>query len=248
MLVILDPELFRAAGLGGAGIGQQADLQIRGRLLLANSVLRALDGVSLPEIVAGVGAPALWEKLYRERIRPLRAGVQRETRIEIDRLVERGRTGRCLERPVGTARYYGVERMFNETASPGGWLPAIEQALAACALSTEPACAIMARVQGRNVVDRSSNGVALVEVTQCRLYVQIRGARQLDIACVSRARHISVPWTARFDVGLPAVADRRRARRSDEAERSSRSARVVDAVIGSRRVRDHRQARKTLTR
>ena len=197
MLVVLDPALFPSVDY--ATRTEHADAELRARMDHANAVMAALAKRGPARVVRSVGTTHVWDKLYSDAIRPISKRLTPATLGALDRLRAHALAGRGLPEPRGIGQCNGARVMFTNS----GWLPIMERVLFACALANEPVYLIVARILGRNIEDRSADGVELHEVTRFRLHLTVKGAPPRAVECVSRARHVNVPWSARLDARLP---------------------------------------------
>ncbi len=204
MLVVLDPAFFREDGLhaNDAGIRARALHRLRRRLDDANRILlhRTLV-VATPEV------PWL-DTIYRREVRTLSVADDRAVLQAIDRIFrEHKRQGAVLPAVAPVGAMWGVAMMCDWAPLGGGWREPMERVLAAAAVYAadqgRPVAFLCHRVVGRNVVDRSSGGVELIEVLRWRLSVSVRGAPPTVFPCVSTPRNLSVDWTRRMDERLP---------------------------------------------
>ncbi len=205
MLVVLDPGFFREQGLNASNpsVHAVACARLRTRLDDAN---RLLMGNRL--VVGTTDAVAWIDTIYRREASAIAKAADPGLRSALDRLFrDHRRSGATLPPVASVGAMWGVQMMCDWSPLGGGWRDDMERILAATAVyahAHEEAVAFLChRILGRNATDRSSGGVELIEVLRWRLSVSVRGARPTVFPCVSKLRHLEVPWTRRMDERLP---------------------------------------------
>lgn len=202
MLVALDPGLF------SVDAGTTSD-NLRLRIDSANAALATLTKGGA-QVIRSVGNTNVWNVIYAKSVQALKQLKTPELDRSLDRLRCHAEAGCALPEPAGSGKCYGARAMFTHASLPApqyGWLQLMERVLFAGALANKKLYLVTTHVVGRNIVDQSANGVELKEVTRFRLYVAVKGAPPRAVECVTRARHVDVPWTARVDVRLPSARD-----------------------------------------
>lgn len=207
MLVVLDPGFFREDGIeiGDAPWREAASRRLRHRLDHANALLMQPG----TQLVVAVDKLAWFDDVFRAQVKSLELGAERPLKQAFARLLEHRKRGRTLPGVVLTGTMWGVVQMAQWPTSQRSWRPELERVLAASVVTAAregvPVVFLCHRIEGRNIRDRSSNSVELVEVLRWRLSVSIRGAMPALIPCVGQLRHLDVPWTRRMDDRLPDV-------------------------------------------
>lgn len=208
MLVVLDPGFFREAGLQSTVSEEQAAALGRLRLRLedANRLI-ALAGNAL---VLGLATFNWFDEVYGSEARKLEGLAPRPLKQALDRFREHRRKGRVLAEAALAGKMWGLPMMADWPGFERSWRQRLERVLAAsvvaAATDREKVVFLCHRIPGRNVRDRSSGGVELIEVLRWRLSASITGAPPTIVPCVGRIRHLEVPWTVRMDDRLPGSA------------------------------------------
>jgi len=204
MLVVIDPGFFREVGLQDPNtkVRATAYARLRARLDDANRLLHTRS------LVLGTPQVAWLDGVYRREVLPILAQEDRALLQAVDRMFrDHRRVGRTLAAVVPRGRMWGVEMMAGGPRSGTPWLPELQRVLAATVATAHQeqtsALFLCHRIEGRNVCDRSSGGVELVEVLRWRLTIANQGSPTTVLPCVSRERHLTVPWTRRMDERLP---------------------------------------------
>jgi hypothetical protein len=205
MLVVLDPGFFREQDIdsGDTARREAASRRLLARLNDANSLLARPRA----RLVVAVDTFAWFDTVYRHEAHTIANAADRPLRQALDRLREHRKSGRTVQAVTLAGQMWGVKLMADWLPFGRSWRAELERVLAASVVAAAreglPVVFLCHRIEGRNVVDRSSANVELVEVLRWRLSVAVRGASPAVIPCVGRQRHLDVPWTRRIDDRLP---------------------------------------------
>lgn len=205
MLVVLDPGFFREDGIDSTDAARRsvASLRLRERLDDANSLLLQ----PATQLVVAVDSLRWFDSIYRYEARAIEDVAERPLKQALARLREHRKHGRTLSPTVLLGKMWGVALMADWLPLGRTWRAQLESVLAAAvqtaARESLPLLFLCNRINGRNVRDRSSKEVELMEVLRWRLSASIRGAPPTTVPCVGKRRHVEVPWTRRMDDRLP---------------------------------------------
>ncbi|HRE90315.1 MAG TPA: hypothetical protein PK095_14375 [Myxococcota bacterium] len=157
-------------------------------------------------------APDYWHPVMSELVAPLEktCGPDVKQALQVLRRLARvveglppaGRTGRVW----GFKPQFEVERLGLSSAWPDRMARAVTRIVSA----GHEVVVLTRRIVGRDLERHRSNHIIIDEPLRWRLYVQPGTARPVPIPCVGHARHLKIPWTARFDPRLPASEDEAR--------------------------------------